>query len=71
MTTTLEGLRFGAIEEQLAQAGVNPVHAKPLFNAVHRKLLRSDLHDQEAILPPLQRWLARRQPGLLPDRAGG
>ncbi len=58
MTTTLEGLRFGAIEERLTAAGVNPVHAKPLFNAVHRKLLRDGLDTQESILPPLQRWLA-------------
>ncbi len=54
---TLEGLRYGALEERLAASGVNPVHAKPLFNAVQRKLLRGGLSEVEGVLPPLQRWL--------------
>lgn len=57
MKNSLEGLRFGALEERLAAAGVNPVHTKPLFNAVQRKLIEGELSGVDGILPPLQRWL--------------
>ena len=57
MKNSLEGLRFAALEERLVAAGVNPVHAKPLFNAIHRKLLEGALSTAEGVLPPLQRWL--------------
>jgi 23S rRNA (adenine2503-C2)-methyltransferase len=42
----------------LADAGVNPVHARPLFNAVQRKLLQEGIESLEGVLPPLQAWLA-------------
>ena len=58
MSDTLEGMRFAALEERLAAAGVNPVHAKALFNAVQRKLIQGPLADVDSLLPPLQRWLA-------------
>ena len=58
MKNSLEGLRFGVLEERLAAAGVNPVHAKSLFNAVQRKLIEADLVGVDGLLPPLQRWLA-------------
>lgn len=58
MSNTLEGLRYEALEKQLAESGVNPVHAKPLFSAVQRQLLRGDLSAVDGILPPVQRWLA-------------
>ncbi|ADE55533.1 23S rRNA (adenine(2503)-C(2))-methyltransferase RlmN [Coraliomargarita akajimensis] len=58
MTTTLEGLRFDALEQRLAAAEVNPVHAKAVFNAVQRKLIEGDLSSVETLLPPVQRWLA-------------
>jgi len=61
MNFSLEGLRYEALEAQLAKSGVNPVHAKPLFSAVQRRLLRNDLESAEGILPPLQRWLASEQ----------
>ncbi len=61
MNFSLEGLRYEALEAQLAESGVNPVHAKPLFTAVQRRLLRNDLESAEGILPPLQRWLASAQ----------
>ena len=61
MNFSLEGLRYEALEAQLAKSGVNPVHAKPLFRAVQRRLLRNDLESAEGILPPLQRWLASEQ----------
>ena len=58
MSISLEGLHYEALEAQLAASGVNPVHAKPLFAAVQRRLLRKDLALAEGILPPVQRWLA-------------
>lgn len=58
MNQTLEGLTHEKMEATLAQAGVNPVHARPLFSAVQRKLLRQgDLIGQADLLPPVQRWL--------------
>jgi len=58
MSISLEGLRYEALEAELAASGVNPVHAKPLFGAVQRRLLRADLESADGILPPVQRWLA-------------
>lgn len=57
MQDCLEGLRYSALEGVLREAGVNPVHAKPLFSALQRKLTREDLSEVEGILPPVQRWL--------------
>ena len=42
----------------LSEAGVNPVHARPLFNAVQRKLLREGIASLDAILRPVRTWLA-------------
>ena len=58
MQDCLEGLRYSALEGVLREAGVNPVHAKPIFSALQRKLIREDLSEAEGILPPVQRWLA-------------
>lgn len=58
MARSLEGLRFSALESELASAEVNPVHARALFSAVQRKLIRDDLAQAEGILPPVERWLA-------------
>jgi len=58
MSISLEGLRYEALEAELTASGVNPVHAKPLFGAVQRRLIRDNLEAVEGILPPLQRWLA-------------
>ena len=58
MSISLEGMHYEAMEERLAASGVNPVHAKPLFRAVQRRLLREELASAEGILPPVQRWLA-------------
>ncbi len=54
---TLEGYRFGALEGLLQDAGVNPVHARPLFGAVQRRLVNADLKEADGILPPVARWL--------------
>jgi 23S rRNA (adenine2503-C2)-methyltransferase len=61
VNNSIEGLRYEALEAQLAESGVNPVHAKPLFRAVQRRLLRNDLGSAEGVQPPLQRWLASEQ----------
>ncbi|MGZ0708343.1 23S rRNA (adenine(2503)-C(2))-methyltransferase RlmN [Coraliomargarita sp. W4R53] len=58
MIDSLEGYSYGALEKVLADAGVNPVHAKPLFSAVQRRLVPSDLSTAEGILPPVARWLS-------------
>lgn len=57
MKHSLEGLTYEQLAAKLAEAGVNPVHARPLFNVVQRKLLRGDLTEAPGILPPVQRWL--------------
>jgi 23S rRNA (adenine2503-C2)-methyltransferase len=56
--TTLEGLSYSALKSALQLAGVNPVHAKPIFSGVQRQLVGGDLADVVGILPPVQRWLA-------------
>lgn len=56
---TLEGLTFSEMEQVLSDAGVNSVHARTLFNALHRKLHLGDLQGMDAIPPPVRRWLAR------------
>ena len=58
MVDSLEGYSFGALEQMLSSAGVNPVHAKPLFSAVQRRLVSKDLSASEGILPPVARWLS-------------
>ena len=58
MKTVLEGCCYARLETLLRDAAVNPVHARPLFNAVQRKLLREGIESVDGILPPLQAWLA-------------
>ena len=58
MVDSLEGYSYGALEQMLSSAGVNPVHAKPLFSAVQRRLVSKDLSAAEGILPPVARWLS-------------
>lgn len=61
MKTILEGCTYHELETLLKHAGVNPVHARPLFNAVQRKLLRGGIESLAGILPPVRVWLAGRQ----------
>lgn len=61
MDTTLEGCSFTKLESLLEGSGVNPVHARPLFNLIQRKLLRGQLDLADGVLPPLQRWLEREE----------
>ncbi len=58
MVDSLEGCSYGALEQMLSSAGVNPVHAKPLFRAVQRRLVSKNLVIAEGILPPVARWLS-------------
>lgn len=58
MPESLEGLSYRALESALEHGGVNPVHARPLFSAIQRRLVGPDLAGAEGILPPVQRWLA-------------
>ncbi|HKK19659.1 MAG TPA: 23S rRNA (adenine(2503)-C(2))-methyltransferase RlmN [Opitutales bacterium] len=58
METVLEGCSYRQLERMLREARVNPVHARPLFNAVQRKLLRGGLESLDEVLPPLGKWLA-------------
>jgi 23S rRNA (adenine2503-C2)-methyltransferase len=58
MKTVLEGCCYAKLETLLREAGVNPVHARPLFNAVQRKLLRAGIESLDGILPPVRAWLA-------------
>ena len=69
MVDSLEGYSFGALEQMLSSAGVNPVHAKPLFSAVQRRLVSKDLSASEGILPPVARWLSTEEaPVLCPTK---
>lgn len=61
MSVTLEGLPYSQLEDALVDGGVNPVHARPLFNVVQRKLLREGISEADGILPPVQRWLESEQ----------
>jgi len=58
MIDSLEGYSYSALEQVLSDAGVNPVHAKPLFSAIQRRLVRGDLSEAEGMLPPIARWLS-------------
>lgn len=53
----LEGLNFASLESCLEDSGVNPVHAKALFNAVQRRLDGALSEACDHLVPPLQRWL--------------
>lgn len=65
MNNTLEGLRYSELQSALTEAGVNPVHAKPLFNVVQRRLMCEGLSEGKGVLPPLARWLeSDANPGL-------
>lgn len=54
----LEGLNFPLLEARLQDSGVNPVHAKALFNAVHRRLEGALTEEGDHLVPPLRRWLS-------------
>lgn len=47
---SIHDLTFEALQQQLEQDGVRPIHAKPLWANLYRG------KGQEAFLPPLQRW---------------
>ena len=70
MIETLEGYRYGAMESLLQEAGVNPVHARPLFSAVQRRLVNACLG--EARYPAASRALAvfGKCASLVLDRTG-
>ena len=53
---SLHDLTFSALENELAAAGVRPVHTRKLWRALHRDAaIRLDEH--AALLPPVQRWI--------------
>lgn len=52
-----EGMSYQKMTELLASSGVNPVHARPLFRAIHRELLQCSQLKPDAFSPPLERWL--------------
>ena len=61
MMNYFEGYSFRALETVLENSGVNPVHAKPVFSAIQRRLVGADLSEAAGILPPVQRWLASEE----------
>lgn len=52
-----EGMSYQKMTELLASSGVNPVHARSLFRAIHRELLQCSQLQPDAFSPPLERWL--------------
>lgn len=53
---SLHDLGFAALESELRAAGVNAIHAKALWRALHRDA-ELDLHGRSDFSPPLRRWL--------------
>lgn len=58
MENVLEGCSYAQLEKILKEAEVNPVHARPLFNAVQRKLVREGVESIRGVPPPLRNWLS-------------
>jgi 23S rRNA (adenine2503-C2)-methyltransferase len=54
---SLLDLTFAELERELIASGVAPVHARPLWRALHRDLHHS-LTGEAGFPPPLRRWLA-------------
>ena len=52
-----EGLGYQKMTELLLSNGVNAVHARPLFRAIHRELWQGSERLLEGFPPPLERWL--------------
>ena len=52
-----EGISYQKMTELLASSGVNTVHARPLFRAIHRELLQGFEFKPDTFPPPLERWL--------------
>lgn len=50
-------LTFAELERELVASGLAPVHARPLWRALHRDL-HQELTGEAAFPPPLRRWLA-------------
>lgn len=65
MNFQLEGLRYEAMEKLFAESGIKPVHAKALFTAIQKKLLRDEIKVNEAIPFPVRRWLRSQRSALL------
>ncbi len=55
LATSIHDLGFSEIEELLANDGLNPVHTKSLWRAIHRDAL-TDLSSAD-FLPPLRKWV--------------
>ena len=53
---SLHDLTFSALERELASADVRPLHAKPLWRALHREAA-TRLDGRAEFLPPLRRWV--------------
>ncbi|MGC6506534.1 MAG: 23S rRNA (adenine(2503)-C(2))-methyltransferase RlmN [Coraliomargaritaceae bacterium] len=56
---SLDGLTFASLQAELSSAGVNPVHAKPVFNRLHRQLVSEPLSEEHNLPPPVLRWLEK------------
>jgi len=55
--SSLLDLPFAGLEHELVKAGLKPVHARPLWRALHREAAL-DLRDRPDFPPPLRRWIA-------------
>ena len=54
--TSLHDLGFAGLESVLESDGINPIHTKALWRAIHREG-ELDLLARQDFSPPLQRWL--------------
>jgi 23S rRNA (adenine2503-C2)-methyltransferase len=56
--TSWHDLTYGELERALVSSGVPAIHARPLWQAVHRRG-ESPLVEREQLLPPVRRWVER------------
>jgi 23S rRNA (adenine2503-C2)-methyltransferase len=62
MPRPIYDLTFSALESELVASGLRPIHARPLWRALHRDG-GAALQDRADFLPPLRRWVADRFSG--------
>jgi len=65
MARPIYDLSYTALEAELVASGLRPVHARPLWRAVHRDGAGgvAGLIERPDFLPPLRRWVAERLDG--------
>ena len=61
--SSLNDLSFCALEQTLVEAGVRPIHARPLWRALYREVVPDVVEVAKVhpdFLPPLRRWIGKQ-----------